>query len=82
MSGRREVKHGNSSSVRMINQSFPLPKDIDVSKLSTEVSLLNCVTFPPRCTTETYKFPLGDEEWPLGDLSSPAKGCNAWVYPC
>ena len=42
LSGRREVKHGNSSSVRMINQSFPLPKDIDVSKLSTEVSL-SCV---------------------------------------
>ena len=39
MSGRREVKHGNSSSVRLINQSFGLPKDIDVSKLSTEVSL-------------------------------------------
>ena len=39
LSGRREVKHGNSSSVRLINQSFGLPKDIDVSKLSTEVSL-------------------------------------------
>ena len=33
------MKHGNSSSVRLINQSFGLPKDIDVSKLSTEVSL-------------------------------------------
>ena len=42
LSGRREVKHGNSSSVRLINQSFGLPKDIDVSKLSTEVSL-SCV---------------------------------------
>ena len=39
LSGRREVKHGNSSSVRTINQSFGLPKDIDVSKLSTEASL-------------------------------------------
>ena len=38
MNGRREVKHGNSSSVRLINQSFGLPKDIDVSKLSTEVN--------------------------------------------
>ena len=38
LTGRREVKHGNSSSVRMINQKFGLPKDVDVSKMSTEVS--------------------------------------------
>ena len=67
LSGRREVKHGNSSSVsisfnqsnqlrqklfswnwvnqsqvRLINQSFGLPKDIDVSKLSSEVRSCCC----------------------------------------
>merc|ERR1712083_19195 len=36
--GNREIKRGNSFSVRQFNQRFPLPSGIDVSKLSTEVT--------------------------------------------
>ena len=38
LTGRREVKHGNSSSVRQINQKFVLPPGVDVSRLATEVT--------------------------------------------